>query len=203
MINAIVFDVGGVLIGLNLGRCIQAFEEDLGFVRIRELLDPYHQKGIYGEMEAGRLSAAHFRELILAESRPGKQPEDVDRAMAALLDGVDPRTVALLQDLRQRYPLYLGSNNNPIAMPLCLNELRKAGIDPDTTFRGQFVSSDLKLLKPSRAFYDAVVRGVGLPADEILFIDDNGANVDGARQAGLQARLYVAGSDLSLLLADL
>ena len=203
MVKAIVFDVGGVLIGLDLGRCIRAFEEDLGFPRIRELLDPYHQKGIYGEMEEGRLSADHFRQLVLAESRPGKQPADVDRAMAALLAGVDPRTAALLLRLREDYPLYLGSNNNPIAMPLCLDALRQAGVDPDQTFRGQFVSCDLQLLKPSPAFYQAVVRGVGLPAEEILFVDDNGANVDAAREAGLQARLYIPGSDLSLLLADL
>ena len=54
MIKAIVFDIGGVLIGLDLGRCIQAFQDILGYYRITELLDPYHQKGIYGEMEAGR-----------------------------------------------------------------------------------------------------------------------------------------------------
>lgn len=203
MISAIVFDVGGVLIGLDLGRCIRAFEEDLGFSRIRELLDPYHQKGIYGEMEAGRLSASHFRELILAESFPGRQPEDVDRAMGALLSGVDPRTAQLLLRLREQYPLYLGSNNNPIAMPLCLDALRSAGVDPERTFKGQFISSELKLLKPSAAFYEAVVQGVGLPAQEILFVDDNGVNVEGARAVGMQARQYIPGSDLSTLLADL
>ena len=56
MPKAIVFDIGGVLIGLNMSRCIEAFRSTLGFERITELVDPYHQKGIYGELEGGRLS---------------------------------------------------------------------------------------------------------------------------------------------------
>ena len=81
MVKAIIFDVGGVLIGLDLDRCIRAFREYLGFERITELLDPCHQKGIYGDMEAGLVSAEAFRAAVLAESRPGCVPGDVDRAM--------------------------------------------------------------------------------------------------------------------------
>ena len=202
MVRAIIFDIGGVLIGLDLDRCIRAFREILGFERITELLDPCHQKGIYGEMEAGVVSADDFRAQVLAESRPGCVPQDVDRAMGALLDGVDPRTVAVIRRLQEKYPLYLLSNNNPISMPLCLKALAHAGLDPDSTFRDQFISCDLKILKPAPAFYLEAVRRIGLPAGEILFIDDNPANVEGARAVGMQARLYVPGSDMAELLAD-
>ena len=56
MVKAVVFDIGGVLIGLDLDRCIRAFRENLGYERITELLDPCHQKGIYGDMEAGLIT---------------------------------------------------------------------------------------------------------------------------------------------------
>ena len=49
MVKAIVFDIGGVLIDLDPGRCIRAFREILGYERITEILDPCHQKGIYGD----------------------------------------------------------------------------------------------------------------------------------------------------------
>ena len=203
MVKAIVFDIGGVLIDLDLDRCIHAFREILGFERITELLDPSHQKGIYGEMEAGRLSADHFRELILAESRPGCTPEDVNRAMAALLVQMPSATAKLVKELATRYPLYLLSNNNSISMARIHAIFRENGIDPDTTFRHEFISCDMKLMKPSQACYREVIWRIGLPAQEILFIDDNAANVDAAREAGMQARYYIPGSDLSLLLADL
>jgi len=203
MIKAIVFDIGGVLIGLDMDRCIRAFRELLGFERITELLDPCHQKGIIGDLEGGKLSPEHFRELVLAESRPGTLPEDVDRALGQMLKPrMDPRTVEVVRALGTRYPLYLLSNNNPISMKVCNRILKENGLDPERTFKEAFVSSDLKLLKPSAEFYLTVVRRIGLPARDILFIDDSQANVDGARAVGLEARLYVPGTDLGVLLSD-
>ena len=80
---------------------------------------------------------------------------------------------------------------------------REAGVDYQRVFKAQFISCDMQLMKPSQECYLEVIRRIGLPAGEILFIDDNMANVEAARVAGMQARYYAPGSDLSLLLADL
>ena len=80
-------------------------------------------------------------------------------------------------------------------MPFCLRALEQAGLDPEITFREQFISCEMKLLKPSPEIYQEAVRRIGLPAGEILFIDDNRENVEGARAVGLQARLFVPGTD--------
>lgn len=201
MVKAVVFDIGGVLIGLDLDRCIRAFRENLGYERITELLDPCHQKGIYGELEAGTLSADAFRSAVLSESRPGSRPEDVDRSMAALLTGMDPATVATVLSLQGRYPLYLLSNNNPISMVECRRILRENGLGD--AFKAEFISADMKLMKPSRAFYEEVVRRLGVPAGEIVFVDDSPANVEGARAVGIDARLYKPGTPLAPVLSDL
>ena len=202
MVKAILLDIGGVLIDLDLSACISAFREVLGFQRITELLDPCHQKGIYGDLEAGRLSAQHFRELILAESAPGSRPEDVDRCMYALLSGMQEDTVATVKDLAGRYNLYLLSNNNPISMVRCREILRENGLPSEQYFKGEFISADMCLMKPSREFYEAVIRRLALKPEEILFVDDSPANVEGARAVGIQARLLQKGALLSTLLAD-
>ena len=202
MTKAIVFDIGGVLVGLDLGRCIHAFQEILGYDRITSLLDPYHQKGIYGDMEGGLISADDFHRLVLAESRPGCTPADVDRCMGALITGMAPDTVRTVKDMAKRYPLYLLSNNNPIAMGIINGMFRDNGIEPSTTFKSQFLSYEMRLLKPSQAIYQATIKGIALPAEEILFIDDNETNVLAAREAGMQARLYIPGTPLSALLSD-
>ena len=203
MAKAILFDIGGVLIELDPGRCIEAFQTILGFERITQILDPCHQKGIYGDMEAGIVSVDEFRSHILAESRPGCGPADVDAAMAALLVGMRQDTVQTVKRLATKYPLYLLSNNNPISMARTYEIMRENGIEHTTTFREEFISWEMKMLKPTREFYEEAVRRVGLPAEEILFIDDNQANIDGARAVGLEARYYQPGTDLSSLLADL
>ena len=71
MVKAIVFDLGGVLIDLDFDRSVRAFREILGYEKITEILDLYHQKGIYGEMEGGQITADEFRAEVLKDSRPG------------------------------------------------------------------------------------------------------------------------------------
>ena len=65
-----------------------------------------------------------------------------------------------------------------------------------------FLSYKMKALKPSASFYKAVVEQIGLPAEDMLFIDDSQKNVDGSIAAGLPAVYYKPGTDLSALLAD-
>jgi len=202
-IKAVVFDMGGVLVDLDLEACTEAFLEILGYERITEILDPCHQKGIYGEMEAGRLTADEFRTAVLRESRPGARPQDVDRCMEALLTGITPDKVDLLRSLAERYPLYILSNNNEISMRRFHAIFDEAGLDWRHLFRKEFISCRMKLLKPSPEIYRAVVREIGGDPGEILFIDDSPVNVEAAKGVGMQARYYEPGSPLPALLADL
>ena len=200
MTKAIIFDIGGVLVDLDMGRCINAFQSILGYDKITQLLDHSHQKGIYGDLEAGTISADLFRHMVLAESRPGSQPSDVDRCMAAFLTGMAPGKAEVIKDLAKRYPLYLASNNNPISMLRCRQVLAENGLGK--AFKGEFISADMKLMKPSAEYFNAVISGIGAAPEELLFIDDSPANVEGARAVGMQARLFIQGNDLGLLLAD-
>lgn len=200
MVKAIVFDLGGVLIDLDYDRSVRAFREILGYEKITELLDLYHQKGIYGDMEAGRITADTFRSEILKDSRPGCTAADVDRAMAGLLAGMDPAKVPLLERLAQDYPVYCLSNNNEISMKRIHEIYEENGLDWAHVFRKEFVSCRMKMLKPTREIFDAAAAGIGLPPEEILFIDDSPVNVDGALAAGWQAGLYRQGTDLGTFL---
>jgi len=196
MVKAIVFDLGGVLIDLDYDSCVQAFLDVLGFERIYELLDLYHQKGVYGEMEAGRVTADEFRAEVLRGSRPGAVPADVDRCMAALLKGMDPKKVPLLEKLAEKYPVYGLSNNNEISVARMHEIYEENGLDWRKVFRKEFLSCRMKLMKPSREIFDAAAADIGLPPEEILFIDDSQRNVDGALAAGWKAVLYKQGTDL-------
>ena len=202
MPKAIVFDLGGVLIDLDFDRCVKAFREILGYERITDLLDLYHQKGIYGDMEAGLITADEFRAEVLRESRPGCIPADVDRAMAGLLVGMDPRKVQLLEELSRRFPIYGLSNNNEISVQRMHEIYEENSLDWQRVFRKEFISCRMKMLKPSRAIFDAAAAEIGVPPEDILFVDDSQKNVDGALAAGWRAVLYVQGTDLGACVAN-
>lgn len=200
-IKALIFDMGGVLVDLDIEDCKKAFKEGLGYHKIDDIIDACHQKGIYGELEQGLLTGDEFRKIVLSESRPGSKPEDVDKAMYHILVGIAPEKVRLLKDLAAEYDLYLLSNNNEICLPCARGIFEQAGIPLDKIFRKCFYSFEMKALKPSESFYKAVVEQIGIPSEQMLFIDDSMANVEGSIAAGLPAIYYKPGTDLGAVIA--
>ena len=202
MNKTVIFDMGGVLVDLDIEDCKRVFRQDLGYAGIDSIIDACHQKGIYGDLEEGTLSAEDFRDIVLAESNPGTTPQEVDRAMSHILVGIAPYKVELLRRMAGKYDLCMLSNNNPICLPYSSQMFTDAGIPLAEIFRKCYMSFEMKALKPSEAFYKAVVAEIGLPAEQMFFIDDSQRNVDGAIAAGMPAVYYEPGTDLSALLAE-
>ena len=200
MIKEIIFDMGGVLVDLDIEDCKKVFKETLGYNDIDQIIDACHQKGIYGDLEEGTLSAEEFRSIVLAGSRPGSVPEMVDEAMSHILVGIQPYKVQMLKKLAQEYDIYMLSNNNAICLPYSRAMFADAGIPLEDIFKKCFFSFEMKALKPSAAFYKEVVEQIGLPAEEMFFIDDSQRNVDGSIAAGLPAVYYEPGTDLEALI---
>jgi putative hydrolase of the HAD superfamily len=195
--KAIIFDMGGVLVDLDMDACRDAFKYDLGFEEIDTILDPCHQKGIIGDLEEGLVTAEEFRKYVLERSREGATEQDVDEAFAKILVGIEPSKIELLKKLSAEYDIYMLSNNNPVALPYSARMFEDAGFSLKKDFKKCFISYQMKMLKPSEAFYKAVMNEIGLPASEMIFIDDSQKNVDAAIAAGLPAVWYEPGTDLA------
>lgn len=200
--KSIIFDMGGVLVDLDLKACREAFINNLGFLAIDEILDPCHQKGILGELEAGRVTAEEFRSYVLAGSDQGHTPEEVDKALWTILVDIAPEKIALLKRLASRYDLYMLSNNNAICTPRAVEIFAEAGYPMYEGFKKCYISYQLKTSKPSLDFYRAVIADIGLPSEEMLFIDDSQRNVDASISVGLPAVYYQPGTDLAKVLAE-
>lgn len=203
MRKSVIFDMGGVLVDLDVEACKAAFREGLGYTHADTIIDACHQKGIVGDLEEGVIDADEFRRLVLAESRPDAVAEDVDKAFHKILVGIRPYKAELLKKMSEKYDLYMLSNNNPICLPCSASMFEDAGVPLEKTFMKCFMSFEMKALKPSEKFYRSVITQIGTAAENLLFIDDSQANVDGAVAAGLPAVYYQPGSDLSALLAEI
>lgn len=202
MIKTIIFDLGGVLIDLDIVACIRACKEEIGFDKAAELLDPCHQKGIFQRLEAGEVSAQEFADEVLKMCRPGTSVEQVAHAFRKLLVGVDPKKVELLKELGRKYDLYLLSNNNEISMVESRRLFEELGIPMDQIFKKLFLSHEMHLLKPSDEIFQEAIAQIGAEPSEMLFVDDSQINVDAAIRNGMQAICYKPGTCLRTALSE-
>ena len=60
MIKNIAFDLGGVVLALSYEQAVKRFEE-VGLKDARQQLDAFEQRGIFGDLESGRITAEDFR----------------------------------------------------------------------------------------------------------------------------------------------
>ena len=98
-------------------------------------------------------------------------------------------------DRLARYPLVLASNfDHARTARKALRKFRLAA-----RFAAIFISEEVKWRKPSRRFFDRVVRGSGFEPARCIYVgDDPSADVYGGTQAGFQVA-WLAGSDVSLI----
>lgn len=55
---------------------------------------------------------------------------------------------------------------------------------------GAFYSYEMRVAKPDPAYFTTILGRLGVPPDEVLFVDDNGRNVESARSVGLAAEAW-------------
>ena len=195
MIKAVVFDMGGVLLSLDIQRCINAFKE-IGFEDIENYINIYHQQGFIGDLEEGRINEDQFFEECLKHCAPGTTREDVFHCFICLLDGLNMPVVEILKQLRGKYDLYLLTNNNPLSRRAFDNLMLENGLRSEDIFTRQFYSYELKLQKPGREIFEKVIQGIGRTPEEILFVDDAPANCKAAEALGIKTVLYRPRADI-------
>jgi len=59
------------------------------------------------------------------------------------------------------------------------------------------ISEDIQCMKPSREFYEILVKRLGENPEDILFIDDKEDNIEGAKKVGLKTLRYDGKKSLS------
>ena len=209
MIKVIVFDLGGVLLDLDLKACYDSCRKNLGFERVDEFVGACHQKGLFMDLEAGNITAGQFYDGVLSMSAPGKTRKDVADAFRPFLIGMADYKVPLLKELAKKYDLYLLSNNNAMTWPFAIEEFCRHSLPVESVFKKAFLSFEMHKLKPGDEIYQQAIEEIKqlsgtesspVDASEMLFIDDSPVNVEAARRNGMQAVHFPQGDDLRAVL---
>ena len=198
-IKNLLIDFGGVLINLDRPRCIENFKK-LGLQNVDELLNVYHQQGIFMQQEKGLVTSAEFRDVIRQMVGKPLTDQQIDDAWNSFLVDIPTYKLDLLLKLREKYVVYLLSNTNEIHWKwTCKNLFPYRTFKVEDYFEKTYLSFEMKMAKPEPEIFKAILDDAGIEPEETLFIDDSEINCKAAQNLGISTYTAKAGEDWSHL----
>lgn len=183
MVKNIVFDMGGVLIDLDLKRTLS---EHFKPEHQQLLLEKVFNSRAWRDMDAGIRRAEEVIPWLLPQL-----PEETRPLMAQMINNFYPYMppITYMEDFILRlkkagYKVYLLSNATPRFFDVYQNYPALCMLD------GYFISALYKMLKPQREIYEAFCKKFSLKPEECFFIDDMPVNIEGAKAYGMKGFIF-------------
>jgi putative hydrolase of the HAD superfamily len=199
-ITTLIFDFGGVIINLDLPKCIQNFK-NLGIKDVDKYLSNFGQKEFFLQYEKGQIGTSEFRNEIRKLGKRTLTDKEIDDAWCSFLCDIPAEKLELLTQLKNKYRILLLSNTNPLHIKVSgAGEFAKIGKTYDDFFDKCYFSYEMGMTKPDKEIFEALLTDAGVKAEECLFLDDGKKNIEAASESGFQTCLVKANEDLSFLL---
>jgi len=179
MIKIVIFDLGRVLIEVDVDRCLNRFAETF-HVSVSEILGN-HDNRAHADFMIGKIGGDEFHHLTC--QRFGQQVElETLRAMWLTMLGQPKRDVIAVPAplVTQKIPVALLSNVDPWHFQYCeevIPEIRR--------IEKKYLSYLINLKKPDLEIFNYVVADLKVPAEQCVFVDDLLENVEAANKIGM------------------
>lgn len=174
--KAILFDLGGVLVG-SAGRvALRALRPDMSEDQV---LERWHRSRAVNLFERGQISSRTFAKAFIEEWELQLGESDFLESFAAWVSGFYDGAEVLVRFLRGQHLVACLSNTNAIHWAR-LPGLREL-------FDSCFASHLTGFMKPDREAYEHALRELQVPARSVYFFDDLLPNVIAARTCGINA----------------
>ncbi|HXR33340.1 MAG TPA: HAD family phosphatase [Verrucomicrobiae bacterium] len=185
-IRAIIFDIGRVLVRIDLRRAQLGLAQGLSLTP-EELWSAIEKDPRWPDWQEGRISPHDWHLHLCQHLGMSLSFEQFTAAWNLALDPQPIHPLRLFQELSKRYRLVLLSNTDPIHVAYLESTYDFYQCFP----KGQRIySCSVGASKPDALIYREAVRAAKVRAGEAVFIDDVAANVEAARQLGLAGIHY-------------
>lgn len=199
-IKNILFDLGGVILNINMNASIKAFQS-LGFNQSIINTNQTFSHKFFSEFQNGELSVTKFYDTLRNTlGNPAITDEQIAEAWNKMIIDIPAERVQVLKELNEKYNIYLFSNTNAIHIEKLETEFHsKYGFNFHSLFKKVYYSHKIFDSKPKVSSYLKVVKDAGIIAEESLFIDDLEKNIIGAQMAGLKGFWLQPGMEITQL----
>jgi len=185
-IRAIIFDIGRVLVRIDLRRAQLGLAQGLSLTP-EELWAAIEKDPRWPDWQEGRISPHDWHLHLCQRFGISLNFEQFTTAWNFALDPQPIHPLRLFEELSKHYRLVLLSNTDPIHVAYL-----EATYDFYQYFpQGQRIySCSVGVSKPNPLIYREALRAAKVRAGEALYIDDIPANIEAARHLGLSGIHY-------------
>lgn len=186
-VQNIIFDLGGVFLNIDYGATREAFIK-MGVIDFDALFTQSHANHLFEKLETGKVTPEEFYQEFREQTGLQVTDEQIRDAWNAMLLDFPQERLEWLDQVKDKYKIYLFSNTNQIHHEAFSAHFKaqQNGRNFDDFFIKAYYSHTLGLRKPYAASFLELCRLEGIDPLNTLFIDDTSKNIEGAQEAGLQ-----------------
>lgn len=192
-IKAIVFDADGVIIKKNYFSDRYLKDYGVGKEKTAAYFDNDHDEVVIGKQDFKKALKKYLKDW----GWKGTVNELVEYWLTGETETI-PEMMEIIALLKAKgHKVYLATNQVKERTEYFLTELNF-----NELFEKVYSSSSIGHKKPSREFFEHMIKDLKVKPEEIFFIDDDANNVAGARDLGIEAWVYTDHRKLSNMLKD-
>lgn len=185
-IKNIVFDLGGVIMNLDVSKTIKEFES-IGITNIVNNTGHHYKDAIFYDLETGKVTEFEFIEKLKSLSSLNPSTNEIRKAWNAMIFDIPRSRIDILLHLKKDYKIYLLSNTNSIHQKKFLTEVYdESNLSFNELFVKAYYSHEIGLRKPHEEVFEFVIKDSNLDPTETLFIDDSIQNINAAKNLDIQ-----------------
>ena len=196
-IKAIIFDLGRVLVDVDLTKGIFKYTQQANPKSEKQILDTLMNDSFYQDYASGKFTAEQFQREFCRRLNLDFDFEAFKREWNGVFKTIQGME-ALVAKLSTTYKIGLLSDIGPLHWEHLKNTLPVL-----KRFKKPVLSYKIGFLKPDKSTYLKAAESVQTEPQSCLFIDDREVNVQGAKKAGMQAIVFRGIEQLSRDLSTL
>ncbi|MBS0855591.1 MULTISPECIES: glucose-1-phosphatase [unclassified Tatumella] len=180
-----IFDLGNVIVDIDFNRVLGVWSH-LSGVPLAQLQQRFTFDQAFEQHERGEISDQQFADALCKTLGVNLSYAQFTEGWQAIFAGVRDDTLAQMHALRAAgHRVVILSNTNNLHCTFWPQQYPQIEQAADAVY----LSQQLKMRKPEAAIYQTVLEKEGFAAMDAVFFDDNQANIDAARQAGIHSVL--------------
>ncbi|MEM7018661.1 MAG: HAD-IA family hydrolase [Pseudomonadota bacterium] len=191
-LSTVLFDIGGVLIQLDGMPALYSMMPDV--TSDQDVHDRWTSSPAVIAYETGKIPAQEFAAQAIKDMDLQTTPEQFMKEFITWPNRTFPGTFELLDALPDSLLVAALSNTNALHW----EQITAVGLGGK--FEQTYLSHEIGHLKPSEEAFRIALSGIGRAPGEVLFLDDNAANIDTACKLGIQAHQVRSAYEAGIIL---